>query len=90
MKITADEIEHVAKLARLEVSVEEKEQLTEQMNRILLYVEKLNELETTGVVPTSHAIDLHNAFRADRVQQSLPRDESLENAPMRFRIRRAS
>jgi aspartyl-tRNA(Asn)/glutamyl-tRNA(Gln) amidotransferase subunit C len=81
MKITLEEVEHVANLARLEVSADEKKHLTEQMNRILLYMEKLNELETSGIVPTSHAIDLHNAFRDDGVQQSLQRDESLENAP---------
>lgn len=81
MKITLEEVEHVANLARLEVSGDEIKHLTEQMNRILLYMEKLNELETSGIVPTSHAIDLHNAFRDDRVQQSLQRDESLENAP---------
>jgi aspartyl-tRNA(Asn)/glutamyl-tRNA(Gln) amidotransferase subunit C len=71
----------VAKLARLEVSGQEKEQLTQQMNRILLYMDKLNELDTAGVVPTSHAIDLHNAFREDLVQESLNRNESLQNAP---------
>ncbi len=81
MRITVEEVEHVARLARLEVGADEKQQLTEQMNRILLYVEKLNELDTSGVPPTSHAIDLHNAFREDRVQESLPREESLDNAP---------
>ena len=81
MKITLEEVEHVARLARLEVSAEEKEQLTHHMNRILLYMDKLNELDTTGVTPTSHAIDLHNAFREDRVQESLPKERSLENAP---------
>ena len=81
MKITFEEVEHVATLARLEVSAAEKQHLTEQMNRILLYMEKLNELDTTGVTPTSHAIDLHNAFREDRVEESLPRKESLRNAP---------
>ncbi len=81
MKITVKEVEGVANLARLEVTTEEKQHLTEQINRILLYMEKLNELDTTGVVPTSHAIDLYNAFREDRVQESLPRNQSLENAP---------
>ena len=81
MKITTEEIENVAELARLEVGGEEKKVLTEQMNRILDYMEKLNELDTTEVVPTSHAIDLQNAFRKDRVQESLPRNESLKNAP---------
>ena len=81
MKITGEEVEHVARLARLDVSAEEIEELTHQINRILLYMEKLNELDTTGVAPTSHAIDLYNAFREDVVQPSLPRDESLRNAP---------
>jgi aspartyl-tRNA(Asn)/glutamyl-tRNA(Gln) amidotransferase subunit C len=81
MKITIEEVENVARLARLEVSAEEKENLTEQMNRILDYMEKLNELDTTGVDPTSHVVDLHNAFRVDAVKESLPRDQTLENAP---------
>jgi len=81
MKITLEEVEHVARLARLEVSPAEKEELTRQMNRILQYMEKLNELDTAGVPPTSHVIDLRNAFREDLVEDSLPRDASLENAP---------
>ena len=81
MKITIAEVEHVAKLARLQISSEEKENLTEQMNRILLYMEKLSELNTVGVEPTSHVLDLHNAFRADAVKESLPREQTLENAP---------
>jgi aspartyl-tRNA(Asn)/glutamyl-tRNA(Gln) amidotransferase subunit C len=81
MKITVEEVEHVARLARLEVNTEEKQSLTEQLNEILLYMEKLNELDTTGVAPTSHVVDLHNAFREDTVQESMPRKETLENAP---------
>ena len=81
MKITTEEVEHVARLARLEVSLKEKKNLTEQMNEILLYMEKLNELDTTGVLPTSHVVDLHNAFRNDAVEESLPREQALENAP---------
>jgi aspartyl-tRNA(Asn)/glutamyl-tRNA(Gln) amidotransferase subunit C len=81
MKITLAEVEHVAKLARLQISSEEKENVTEQMNRILLYMEKLNELNTVGVEPTSHVLDLHNAFRADAVKESLARKQTLENAP---------
>ena len=81
MKITLEEVEHVATLARLEVSAEDKQQLTEQMNRILLYMEKLNELDTTEVPTTSHVVELENAFREDIVEESLPRDQILENAP---------
>jgi aspartyl-tRNA(Asn)/glutamyl-tRNA(Gln) amidotransferase subunit C len=81
MKISLEEVEQVARLARLKVSGAEKEHFTHQLNQILLYMDKLNELDTTGVAPTSHAIDLQNVFREDLVQQSLSRDESLENAP---------
>ena len=81
MKIAIAEVENVARLARLQISSEEKENLTEQMNRILLYMEKLNELDTMGVDPTSHVVDLHNAFRADVVTDSLPRGQALDNAP---------
>ena len=81
MKITIEEVEHVAELARLEVDADEKQQLTEQMNRILLYMEKLNELDTAGVPPASHAIDLQNAFRDDVVRESMNRADTLENAP---------
>lgn len=81
MKITAEEVEHVARLARLDVSSNEKEHLTQQMNRILVYMEKLNELDTNGVAATSHVVDLQNAFRQDQVRESLSRDESLANAP---------
>ena len=81
MKITLEEVEHVATLARLEISSEAKVNLTEQMNEILLYMDKLNELDTTGVEPTSHVVDLHNAFRVDAVKESFPRDQILDNAP---------
>ncbi|MGB5922358.1 MAG: Asp-tRNA(Asn)/Glu-tRNA(Gln) amidotransferase subunit GatC [Syntrophobacteria bacterium] len=81
MKITVEEVEHVARLARLEVSTEEKQNLTEQLNEILLYMEKLNELDTTGVVPTSHVVDLYNAFREDIVEESMDRTETLKNDP---------
>jgi len=81
MKITVEEVQHVAELARLEVGAEEIQNLTRQMNRILLYMEKLNELDTTEVATTSHVIELVNAFRDDSVEESLPREQSLENAP---------
>jgi aspartyl-tRNA(Asn)/glutamyl-tRNA(Gln) amidotransferase subunit C len=81
VKITPEEVGHVARLARLELDPLEKEGLTRQMNRILQYMEKLNELDTTGVPTISHVIDLNNAFREDVVESSLPRDVSLENAP---------
>ena len=81
MKISIEEVEHVAELARLEVGAEERQQLTEQINRILIYMEKLNEVDTAGIPPTSHAVDLQNAFRDDIVRESMSRPETLDNAP---------
>jgi aspartyl-tRNA(Asn)/glutamyl-tRNA(Gln) amidotransferase subunit C len=81
MKITFEEVEHVAELARLKVGAEEIQNLTEQMNRILLYMEKLNELDTNGVATTSHIVELVNVFREDSVEESLPREQTLKNAP---------
>jgi aspartyl-tRNA(Asn)/glutamyl-tRNA(Gln) amidotransferase subunit C len=81
MKITREQVEHVAKLARLALSNEEKERFAAQLSQILTYVEKLNELDTSGVEPTSHVIPLSNVFREDRSRPSLPREKLLQNAP---------
>ena len=81
MKITADEVLHVAKLARLEIDPDGVDQMADQLATILTYVEKLGEVNTEDVSPTSHAIALTNAFREDDVRDSLPREEALENAP---------
>ncbi len=83
MKITKAEVEHVARLARLELSAEETETFTGQMDAILAYVEKLNELDTAGIVPTSHAVPMENAFRGDEVRPSIGTDNALANAPDR-------
>ncbi|MCD6390166.1 MAG: Asp-tRNA(Asn)/Glu-tRNA(Gln) amidotransferase subunit GatC [Desulfobulbaceae bacterium] len=81
MQISQEEILQVAKLARLEVRGDELKNMTEQLDRILSYIAKLNELNTDGVTPTTHAISIHNAFREDTTQDSLPRQEALVNAP---------
>jgi aspartyl-tRNA(Asn)/glutamyl-tRNA(Gln) amidotransferase subunit C len=81
MKITKQEVEHVAKLARLELSEQEKETLTDQLSSILTYVEKLNELDTKGVQPTSHVLDINNVMRDDMPAASLPQDRALANGP---------
>ena len=65
MKITRVEVEHVARLARLKLTEEELDTFTEQMDGILSYVDKLNGLDTEGIVPTSHAVPMENAFRED-------------------------
>lgn len=83
MKITREEVEHVATLARLELTGEELELFTGQMDAILAYVEKLNELSTDGIIPTAHAVPMENAFREDLVRPSLGADLALANAPDR-------
>ncbi len=81
IKITKDEVAYVAHLARLSFGEEEMGRFTSQLNDILLYMEKLNEVDTTGVEPMTHAIAQKNAFRSDTVDVSLPGEISLANAP---------
>lgn len=77
MKISRKEVEHVAHLARLHLSEDELEKMTAQLDTILSYVEKLEELDTRDVSPTTHAFSVCNAFREDEVQPSLSTDEAL-------------
>lgn len=81
MKITKEEVEHVAHLARLELDAEAIERFAGQIGDILAYVDKLKQVDTEGVAPTSHAISLTNAFREDEVGTHLERERSLANAP---------
>ncbi|MEW5801486.1 MAG: Asp-tRNA(Asn)/Glu-tRNA(Gln) amidotransferase subunit GatC [bacterium] len=83
MKITIDEVEYVAKLARLKLSDEEKGLFTQQLDSILLYMDKLNELDTTNVPPTSHVLPLENVMREDEMQPSYPTEKVLAAAPER-------
>ncbi len=81
MKIGKEQVEYVAHLARLEFNAEETEKFTSQLNDILLYMDKLNEVDTAGVAPVSHAISVTNAFREDVAGESLGPDLALANAP---------
>jgi aspartyl-tRNA(Asn)/glutamyl-tRNA(Gln) amidotransferase subunit C len=83
MALTRDEVLHVAELARLSLVPEEIEVVTRQLNDILAYVEKLQELDTEGVEPLAHVIPVFNVFREDAVTAGLDRDAALENAPAR-------
>ena len=83
MALSREEVLHVAELARLSLGPEEVELFTRQLNDILAYVEKLQELDTSGVEPMAHVIPVFNAFREDEVRAGLPREEALENAPAR-------
>ena len=80
-KISKEQVAHVAHLARLEFRPEEMEKFTSQLNDILLYMDKLGEVDTAGVAPVTHAIARTNAFREDEVAGSLPVEASLANAP---------
>jgi aspartyl-tRNA(Asn)/glutamyl-tRNA(Gln) amidotransferase subunit C len=77
------EIGHISLLARLELSEEEMDLFSRQLGSIIEYIKKLNELDTSGVEPTAHVLPLHNVFREDVVQPSLPREMALQNAPER-------
>jgi aspartyl-tRNA(Asn)/glutamyl-tRNA(Gln) amidotransferase subunit C len=81
MKIEKDKIEYVANLARISLSPEEKALFSQQLNDILAYVEKVSEIDTSGIEPTNHAIDMGNVFRDDKQKQSLSNAEALSNAP---------
>ena len=81
MKITREEVAHVARLAMLEISGEEVALYTDQLNAILEYADKLKMLETKGVDPTAHVLPLRNVFREDEIRPGLPREEALANAP---------
>ena len=75
------DIQYVANLARIALSPEQEARLAAQLEDILGYVKKLEELDVTGVEPMAHAVPLANVFRADEVQPSIPQQDALANAP---------
>ena len=81
MAVTVENVSAVATLARLEFSPEEEERLTGELNRILEYMEKLNELDTDQVEPTSHVVPITNAFRRDAIHPFPFQEELLAPAP---------
>ena len=83
MAISKEEVLHVARLARLELTDEEVERFTEQLSAILEAVAKVSELDLADVVPTAHPLDLLNVWADDEPWPSLPVDEALANAPER-------
>jgi aspartyl-tRNA(Asn)/glutamyl-tRNA(Gln) amidotransferase subunit C len=82
MKITQEEVERTARLARLELSREEVQTMTAQLDTILSYVAKLDELDLSEVLPSTQSQEAYNAFREDQVRPSLPRDQALANGPL--------
>ena len=81
MKITEETVQYVAGLARLNLSDEETARLSDEMGRILDYMEKLNQLDTTGVKPMEHVEPVSNVLREDKVEESYDRESILKNAP---------
>ena len=81
MKIDRKEVEHVAQLARLQFDEAQLEMFINQMNNILEYFDKLQDLDTSGIEPTSHAVVMNNVFRNDVAEKLFDKDVMLENAP---------
>jgi aspartyl-tRNA(Asn)/glutamyl-tRNA(Gln) amidotransferase subunit C len=81
--LSKEQVEHVAWLARIELTEDEKEAFTKQLNEILDYFKKIDEIDTSNIEPTFHVLDLVNVLRDDKVEPSLPKEEALKNAPQR-------
>lgn len=81
MAITKKDVEKIAELARLKFTDDELENFTPQMNEILSYMDKLNELDTQNVKPLSHPVEQTNVFRKDELKNSISTEEALKNAP---------
>ncbi|MEW5908599.1 MAG: Asp-tRNA(Asn)/Glu-tRNA(Gln) amidotransferase subunit GatC [Thermodesulfobacteriota bacterium] len=81
MKISKDEVLRVAELARLELKQDEVMTLSEKIGKVLEYIALLNQVDTTGIFPTTHAIDLNNAFREDKEGEHLEQKDVFSNAP---------
>jgi aspartyl-tRNA(Asn)/glutamyl-tRNA(Gln) amidotransferase subunit C len=79
--IDRDQVLHVARLARLELTEEELERMASELSTILDHVERMNELDLEGVEPTSHVVELENVLRGDEPRPSWPRERVLEGAP---------
>ncbi|HAW29837.1 Asp-tRNA(Asn)/Glu-tRNA(Gln) amidotransferase subunit GatC [Gimesia maris] len=80
-QLTQDEVLKVASLSRLKLSETEVTALGEQMGSVLKYIAMLDELDTADIEPMAHAIEISNVFRDDQLQESLPREQALSNAP---------
>lgn len=81
MEVTEKDVEHVASLAHLEFDAESKKKFSDQLVKILSYIEHLNELDTTDVEPTSHVLPLQNVFKNDEMKDLFDKENSFQNAP---------
>jgi aspartyl-tRNA(Asn)/glutamyl-tRNA(Gln) amidotransferase subunit C len=80
-RISVENVKHVAHLARLAITDQEAEKFQKQLDAIVTFAEQLNELDTTGVKPTTHVLDMKNIMREDVPEKGLPVEEVLKNAP---------
>ena len=81
MQLTPEQVDHIALLARLELSAEEKQRAAGELSQILNHFEQLSQLDTENIEPTDHVLPLVNVLRADMPRPSLPREAALQNAP---------
>ena len=81
MKIKTNQLKYVANLARISLSKKETALFSKQLNGILKYMDKLNKLDTKKIEPMSHALNIVNVFREDKIRESLDRKDALRNAP---------
>ena len=79
--ITIKDVEHVAKLARLELTEDEKELYTKQLGDVLKYVDQMNEVDTSDIKPMTQVIDFYNVMREDKVVQEIRKEDLMANAP---------
>lgn len=82
MKVTKETIEHLANLARLNLTGNEKERLASDMEKIIFNMDKLNELDTSDIKPMEHVIPISNVLREDKAEKSYDREKILANAPL--------
>ena len=75
------DVKYVAHLARISLTPEEEQQIGAQLGKILVHIEKLREVDVSGVEPTAHAVPMINVTRPDEIRPSLPTEEALRNAP---------
>ncbi|MEM8485651.1 MAG: Asp-tRNA(Asn)/Glu-tRNA(Gln) amidotransferase subunit GatC [Bacteroidota bacterium] len=81
MSVSVEDVKYIAALARLSFSEDEQARLAGEMNAILSYMAKLDELNTDDIPPMTHVLDVNNVFRAEDVEQRISHDEALKNAP---------
>ncbi len=80
-RITREDVRHVAELAELQFSDDEIEKITLQLDKILDHVARISSVDTEGIPPTSHAMDIKNVFREDEVEEPVSQEAALKNAP---------